>query len=138
MPSALLRPCGYAGGCPELVVSGCCPAHTRQAEQRRGSAHARGYTRAWAQRKARYIQRLINLGIAPVCGARLPGAAATTDSVCQQEGRFVGDSGNGRALELDHIVPHEGDPALFNDDLNLQLLCRRDHSAKTLREQQAR
>src|SRR4051812_22966064 len=100
MPSALLRPCAYVGGCPELVASGGCPAHTRQVEQRRGSAHARGYTRAWEKFKAWVIERLIAFDIPPVCGARLPGAPVTNDSLCQAKGLL-----NEHRLHLDHTPP---------------------------------
>lgn len=34
----------------------------------------------------------------------------------------------------DHIQPHRGDELLFWDELNLQPLCWKHHSAKTLKE----
>lgn len=37
------------------------------------------------------------------------------------------------ATEVDHIVPHRGDPLLFFDPLNLQSLCTPHHSEKTQR-----
>ncbi|MCR5723478.1 MAG: HNH endonuclease, partial [Treponema sp.] len=39
-----------------------------------------------------------------------------------------------RATVADHIQPHRGDPALFYDESNLQPLCWKHHSAKTLKE----
>lgn len=38
------------------------------------------------------------------------------------------------ATEVDHIVPHKGDMALFWERANWQPLCRSCHSAKTARE----
>lgn len=48
MPRAL-RVCPVPG-CPELTSGGRCEGHTRQAEDRRGSARARGYGRAHTNR----------------------------------------------------------------------------------------
>lgn len=48
-----------------------------------------------------------------------------------------GDDGRGcdaAATDVDHITPHRGDPALFNDWKNLQALCKACHSRKTRRE----
>lgn len=135
VPSALLRGCATIG-CSELVERGHCPDHARAEESRRGTASSRGYTAYWTKVfKPAVIRQMLAAGVAPVCGGRLPGARPTTDSRCQAEGRLVDRSDGGRALELDHIIPHRGDPTLFRDKLNLQLLCRACHSAKTLREQ---
>jgi 5-methylcytosine-specific restriction protein A len=38
------------------------------------------------------------------------------------------------ASEVDHVVPHRNDEALFYDPLNLQSLCHPCHSQKTVRE----
>lgn len=38
------------------------------------------------------------------------------------------------ATEVDHIVPHRGSEDLFYSEANLQPLCKRCHSAKTLAE----
>ena len=38
------------------------------------------------------------------------------------------------ATECDHIVPHKGDRNLFFDPKNLQSLCKKCHSAKTVTE----
>jgi len=131
MPDAPLRPCREPG-CPALVSGGSrCEAHARRYDQRRGSAASRGYDARWAAHRAGYFDKLIALDILPACGARLPGAPLTTDSQCQADGRLITDR-----LERDHIKPHRGDAACFWDPLNLQLLCRSCHSAKTMREQQ--
>lgn len=128
MPNALLRPCATQP-CAELVESGHCPTHARGKERMRGSSWKRGYDRAWQAIRASFWTALIAAGIAPVCGARLPGAPVTVHSQCAREGRL-----NDRKLETDHIVPHRGDQRLFRDVLNLQLLCRRCHSIKTASE----
>lgn len=130
MPSALLRAC--PGGCGALVERGRCPACARLVEQRRGTAAQRGYDARWRRLRERYLRRLVAAGVAPVCGARLPGAPETTDSLCAAEGRLVDG-----VLDLDHIVPHQGqrDPR-FWDPRNLQLLCHaRCHPRKTRRQQ---
>ncbi len=43
-----------------------------------------------------------------------------------------------KATEVDHIQPHRGVMALFQDRQNLQSLCHKCHSAKTMREQNER
>lgn len=48
MPRAL-KTCSVPG-CPELVPSGRCAQHRREAEQRRGTARQRGYDRAHERR----------------------------------------------------------------------------------------
>lgn len=40
----------------------------------------------------------------------------------------------GRATVADHITPHRGNTALFYDEGNLQPMCQRCHSRKTLAE----
>lgn len=53
---------------------------------------------------------------------------------------FCVDCGNrGRvrpSTEVDHVIPHRGDPRLFWDEDNLQGLCHECHGAKTVAEQQ--
>ncbi len=39
-----------------------------------------------------------------------------------------------KATVVDHIRPHRGDTELFYDENNLQPLCTKCHSAKTLKE----
>jgi HNH endonuclease. len=38
------------------------------------------------------------------------------------------------ATEVDHIIPHRGEPALFFDPNNLASRCKPDHSRKTADE----
>jgi 5-methylcytosine-specific restriction protein A len=126
-PLAPLRPC-LAPGCSAQVRSGRCPSHTQARERQRGTPYARGYDRRWAWHRHQYLSTLVALGILPVCGARLPGAPRTDDSLCAAEHVLVGD------VDVDHIQPHRGqsDP-LFWDTQNFQLLCHaRCHPQKTV------
>lgn len=82
----------------------------RRQDAARGSAHARGYTKAWARYSRR---RLLEF---PLCVR------------CQEAGRLTG------ADVTDHIVPHRGDPELFWEPANHQSLCKPCHDRKTLLE----
>lgn len=78
--------------------------------------------------KRSVLSEMRAVGVAPRCGARLPGAPITTHSACQRAGRVT------VGYALDHIVPHEGNRALLFDRLNVQYLCRTCHSVKTAKE----
>lgn len=43
-----------------------------------------------------------------------------------------------RATDVDHVVPHRGNRGRFFDENNLETLCHRCHSRKTMREQNER
>jgi hypothetical protein len=134
MPSALLRPCSETG-CPELVESGACALHRGDAERYRGTATSRGYDAHWSKVfRPWFIQHLIAVGIAPVCGAALPGGPGMADSQCRAQGVL-----NDRQLHLDHDPPlrdaERRDRRAVEDRFRVGLLCRSCHSAKTLREQ---
>lgn len=134
MPTALLKDCAYPG-CTVLVDNGRCAEHARAREQWRGTAASRGYDSRWVAFKRWFINRLIALDLAPVCGARLPGAVETTDSQCKAAGVLTW-----RGLHLDHTPPLREDErqdwAIVCDAMRVQLLCAHCHSAKTRREQQ--
>lgn len=108
MPQRPLRPCPRPG-CGQLTRGGPCERHRRQSERDRGSASARGYGRRW--QKAREIY----LAEHPWCAE------------CLRHGHRV------LAQEVDHIIPHRGDPALFWRRSNWQSLCKTHHSEKTAR-----
>lgn len=77
----------------------------------RGSAHSRGYGRKWREARLGYLARH------PLCVHCLARGYVTA------------------SIEVDHIVPHCGDPALFWDaENNWQALCKPCHSAKTVAE----
>jgi hypothetical protein len=131
-----MRACAF--GCPNDANT--CAVHGRKARQqqyddRRGTAYQRGYgTKEWRAFRAWYLAELIRLRVprAGLCGARLPGAPMTTDSVCLQHGSIVA------GVVVDHIVPVAGkcDPT-FRQPNALQLLCVRCHNAKRQRERRS-
>jgi len=64
----------------------------------------------------------------PVWGLRSRALAHSPLCVdCRRTGAVV------EATEVDHIVPHRGDPALFWSLTNVQTLCRACHQKKTSR-----
>lgn len=76
---------------------------------------------------------LLEAGIPPICGARLPTGPQTQDSRCDQDGRNTME-----ALHFDHEPPltdaERTQPAHVCDPNRIQLLCASCHSAKTDRE----
>lgn len=74
------------------------------------SSRQRGYTRRWEK------ARKIHLAKHPTCVQ------------CEADGHPR--TGN----EVDHIVPHMGDPKIFWDEKNWQTLCKTHHSMKTAAE----
>ncbi len=100
-------------GCPALVTKTArCPAHAKHGrkhadqalDRRRGSAHSRGYDRAWQRIRGLKLKRN------PIC------------EHCKAKGRTTA------AKDVDHIVPL---PEGTNKMDNLQALCRRCHNVKT-------
>jgi 5-methylcytosine-specific restriction enzyme A len=103
-------------GCGVKVTAGYCAAHGRR------SAARRGYDRAWAARARAFLATYY------YCGMR-PGGRAPVGSWCALAGvRRL-------ATQVDHVIPHRDDPALF-DDLqgNGQALCARCHGRKSKAE----
>ena len=91
----------------------------RDADQRRGTAAERGYNATW-QKKAAAFKRLY-----PLCGMR-PNGLPPVMSRCFEQGIST------PAFQVDHVVPHRGDPRLFNDlGGNAQSLCQRCGAAKS-------
>lgn len=135
MPGRLLRGCSGRSGCPNLVTRGPCDECRRSGQvaydDRRGTSASRGYDARWARTSRHLREHVIR-----TCGERADGAPLTSDSVCQQEGRFVPLAHGGGVI--DHIVPVRGseDPR-FYDRTNWQGLCHTCHNAKRQREQQA-
>jgi 5-methylcytosine-specific restriction protein A len=85
--------------------------HQRSTEQRRGSAHVRGYDRRWDRYgKARLWQF-------PLC------------EICRKEGMVVA------ATLTDHIVAHKGDMTLFWDPANHQSSCLPCNSRKAVKKE---
>ncbi len=89
------------------------------------SAFKRGYTKKWD--KAAKLFRLKY----PLCGMR-PDNQPPVMSECDQLERTT------PSTEVDHVIPHRGDQALFWDEHNnWQAICRRCHSRKTAAEDAA-
>lgn len=93
--------------CPTLTDTPRCAEHTKAAEQRRGSAHARGYDAKWRRTRRRY------LASHPLCSE--PDCKAPATDVDHIDG--LGPNG-----------PHGHDPA------NLRAFCHRHHSQRTARD----
>ena len=108
MPSKPLRACAHPG-CGALVTTGRCAPHAVAQEHTRPNRDVRKwyYTTQWI-----HLRQVV-----------LSDAAYT----CAQCGAIQGN------LDVDHIVKHEGDPAQFWNQANLQALCKRCHSLKTAR-----
>ena len=124
MTTRPLRPCAHPG-CPALVQSGRCRAHSRQVERQRGTAAERGYDARWR------AYSLLFRAHHPLCGMRGIGAPVTKDSVCAREGRYT------PSTLVDHINPVSGpDDPRFYDEANHQALCDECHNAKRQRESQ--
>ena len=110
MSNKPLRPCRHPG-CRALTRSGYCPEHQPE-ETRKPAAWRSWYSRRiWTQRL-----RPAQLVREPFCRE------------CAARGLRV------RATDVDHVVDHKGDWALFSDSGNLQSLCHSCHSRKTLRD----
>jgi len=110
-PHACATPnCGALVPRGRARCDGCEEKHQAHDRATRGSARRRGYDSKWEARRLRHLQKH------PLCVH------------CQREGIVRA------ATVVDHIVPHKGDRALFDDDNNLQSLCASHHSVKTGRE----
>lgn len=91
----------------------------------RRSAHARGYTKAWAKCSKQFLSTYY------FCGMR-PNQQAPVMSDCHRRGLKT------PATQTDHVTPHRGDQVLFWDEGNLQALCMSCHSRKTAWESENR
>lgn len=113
MPPALMRACAHPG-CPEIQPGSTCPAHTRTREL--GAGRKNYDVRKWYS-SARWqgLRRRV-LAEQPFCPD------------CEAAGEPVTDT-----TDVDHTIPHRGNPKLFWDRKNLRALCHRCHSRKTAR-----
>ena len=136
MPTAALSPCST---CREVGCTVHAKVRAREQEQRRGTAHARGYTRRdWQPFRLQFLALLVDAGLTPTCGAALQSGPRTEDSRCQAQGLLTFTSADGSSLHLDHeppLQPYERtDTAAVCDPHRIQLLCLSCHAAKTTRE----
>ena len=108
MPYRPDTPCKHPG-CRKLVPYGkkYCEEHAALHKSDRPSAASRGYGPEWRKARKHYLEAH------PLCVE------------CMKEGRYV------KATDVDHIIPHRGDPILFWDRGNWQALCHSHHSKKT-------
>ena len=117
MALSALKPCAH-GGCGQLVrLTRFCEAHAQvdaqrrqAADRQRGSSAQRGYGGAWRKARAGFLRSH------PLCAECARNNVVTA------------------ATDVDHIVPHGGDQALFWDHGNWQALCHPCHSRKTATE----
>lgn len=115
------KPCRMPG-CAALVPGGgYCQAHRGKASASRRAAGAgdRRVSADWHKLYSLKVwkqNRAMQLLLQPYC------------QECAKYGI------RRRATDVDHIIPHRGDLALFNDTKNLQSLCHSCHSKKTIRE----
>ena len=117
MPSKPLRPCKHPG-CTVLVSNGYCDRHRPQPARRRESAE-------WHD-----LYRL------PIWKDKLRPGQLIREPFCRECWRLRHE--RVPATDVDHVVPHRGDMALFLDPENLQSLCHACHSRKTMEERNSR
>ena len=107
MPHSALKPCSYPG-CSALVAHGRCDQHPYP------DAHDHESQRLYNTRQWKRIRR----------------AQLVKDPWCAD---CLGDGIYMPASEVDHILPHRGDPIKFYTG-PLQSLCHICHSRKTASE----
>lgn len=95
--------------CPNMQP---CPIHSKRNESDREKP---AYYK-WYYRKRWKTLRASQLRKEPFCQDCLKNGERTT------------------ANEVDHHIPHRGDPSLFFDAKNLRSLCKPCHSRKTMKE----
>lgn len=136
MPMALGRAC-VVFGCGEVASHrGRCPAHARVSDLRRGSATQRGYDAVhWRPFRVQFARALVGAGIAPTCGATLPGGPSMADSQCRAAGVVTSTH-----LHLDHDPPlrpeERGDWRVVCDASRVGWLCASCHDRRTRRQQE--
>lgn len=135
MPDAPLRPCASGPSCPNRVKRGRCPDCTqKQGRSRRTARTLRYDERWWRAFRRHYIDLLVLAGVAPVCGAHLPGGPAPTVSQCHAEGIITGTSTRG-SLHLHHEPPlteaEQHDRAAVCDPMRIVLACDSCHNQTT-------
>jgi 5-methylcytosine-specific restriction enzyme A len=108
------KPCIHPG-CAALIYSGGsrCERHEklrkRASDQQRKRDGQELYGYRWRQRRAAFLMSR------PLCEC----------DECRSSGRVLA------AEVVDHITPHQGDPALFWDETNWQPMSKRCHDRKT-------
>jgi 5-methylcytosine-specific restriction protein A len=112
MPTAPPAACRYPL-CPRTQP---CPIHTRKRpESTRPNVGVRRWYHIARWNHPRWGLRATILTAMPWCAE------------CHTRGHIT------PAVDVDHILPHQGDPALFWDRANLMALCKQCHARKTAR-----
>lgn len=135
MPDAAWRPCPGAG-CFEKVKRGLCSSCATRRDQRRRTARVLTYSESWWRAfRTHYIHLLVEAGVVPACGARLPGGPTPTVSRCLAEGVLTGTSTRGSSLHLHHqpelALWEQSDRAAICDPMRIVVACDRCHNAET-------
>lgn len=113
MPKSKRSPCSFPT-CMRLTYESRCDLHKtkRQYRPKTGEAakrHSMYNNRIWrSMRKVKLLNE-------PLCAE------------CERRGITK------LANVVDHIIPHRGNHALFQDETNLQSLCKKCHDKKTAR-----
>lgn len=107
MPTAPLHPCPGSPSCPHRVRAGMCPQHSLQKEQNRANRDVRKwyYTVRWKR-----LRQLV---------------------IVEQNHRCISCGHAVLELDVDHTIPHRGDPGLFWTRSNLRAMCHSCHARKT-------
>jgi 5-methylcytosine-specific restriction protein A len=113
-----MRYCNATPTCRELVPKGRCPTHTKTAQVQETRYTKGNYGRPWRRRREQYLEQTY------------PWWCAIQGPACTARGRMM----ERQEVEVDHIIPHRGDPALRDDPTNYQVTCKACHSAKTATE----
>lgn len=108
MATSALRPCPVPG-CPELVRQGRCADHARALDRNRPNLEARRWyqTPQWRALRAQVLHE------EPCC------------KVCLSRDEVT------PSTDVDHMIPHQGNPERFWDRNNLQGICKVCHGRKT-------
>ncbi len=109
MPWKPKRICSYPG-CRELTHDSYCQRHTKHITKQRNLRNSKLYNYQWRKESKAYLKAY------PWCVS------------CKKEKRYT------PATEVDHIIPHNNDRALFWDRTNWQSMCKSCHSRKTVVE----
>lgn len=112
MPNSSRHPCSY-GPCQRLTHEARCDLH-RTAGYKPRSAEGKTRQKMYNTTSWRVVRK-VHLVNNPLCVQ------------CKKESKVA------LATVVDHIVPHRGDQALFDDIVNYQSLCKRHHDQKTAR-----
>lgn len=115
----ILHPCAYPGCGKDIPITDkYCKKHRNADKARRQESerfHRKGEkrlynSRAWKNLRAAHLRHF------PLCAECLKRGIVTA------------------ATDVDHIIPHRGDPSLMWNPNNLQSLCHACHSRKTAAE----